>query len=113
MLTFTYGTLPTVKQITKRFPKKGYNIECNKIEFTPLSAALNQGIDAHLEAIFFDHSAGPHGKQVILIKDAKSLQVLIRRLIEAGEKNADDDLDLELELDLASSILQTLGIEWI
>ncbi len=113
MLTLTYGNLPTVKQIAKKFPKKDYHIECSNTDFKLIVAAINQGIDAHLEAIFFDHSAGPHGKQVIRIKDAKSLQVLIRRLWEAGEKASHIDNASDPEWDLASAILQTLGIEWI
>lgn len=113
MPTLSYGKLPTVEQIEKDFPKDGYPMELSPCDFKIVSDAINQGIDAHLEAIFFDQFAASYGKQGVIIRDTKSLQVLMRRLMEAGDKKVDDDLDLELEYDLVNCILSTLEIEWV
>lgn len=68
-------------------------------------AAVNEGIDSHLEACFvpdrgdrFSHS----GRRLECVVSPQSLPVLVRRLLEAGD-----------EAGVASGICQTLGIELI
>ncbi len=72
-------------------------------EFNAIMAAINQGIDSHLEAIFFKQEQGDYGR-VRLIFEAASMAVLVRRLMESGDEAA--------EL-LASGICETLNIELI
>lgn len=68
-----------------------------------IAAAVNQGIDSHLEAVQFAESAGSHGRRRFVFEPA-SVAVLVRRLMESGEENAES---------LASGICETLGIELI
>ncbi|KKM76666.1 hypothetical protein LCGC14_1377900 [marine sediment metagenome] len=69
---------------------------------------INQGIDAHLEAVCADdhglESKDGGNKHHISITDSKSMRCFLRRLMENGSENATD---------LASCIMETLGIEWI
>jgi hypothetical protein len=106
MITLTYGVLPELSVIEQNFPDNGYDIECHatSLDFESISNAIYQQIDSHLEAIFFKQNPGEYGKQKFVINDAKSLHCLIRRLIESDNDNS---------LDLASSILFTLDIEWV
>lgn len=68
-----------------------------------VAAAVNQGIDSHLEAVQFTESQGAHGRRKFTFEPA-SVAVLVRRLMESGEENAES---------LASGICETLGIELI
>lgn len=64
--------------------------------------AINQGIDAHLEAVMFSQFQAGH--KLGLLIEPQTLHVLVRRLMESGDEGA--------EL-LASSICSTIGIELI
>lgn len=72
-------------------------------DFESFKAAVAQGIDSHLEAIFFEQGNGMSGRLKFTVS-ADTLHVLIRRLMESGEENAES---------LASGICSTLEIELI
>lgn len=84
---------------------KSYPIECHSgsDDLGSLIDATSQGIDSHLEAIFFTQGKGSNGR-MLLTFEAKSVPVLVRRLLESEDDNAHC---------LASSICSTLGIELI
>ena len=101
----------TYKQITEAVKK---DPECNgvyKISAvgglkTAITAAVNQGIDAHLEGLTsskFDQSASRLECRI----SAKDLPVLLRRLQEM----ADDGKLEQDEESIVSDILGTLGVE--
>ena len=75
----------------------------NSQDFKSFQAAVNVGIDSHLEAIAFVETRGEYGRRRFEI-EPNTLHVLIRRLMESGEENAES---------LASSICTTLDIELI
>lgn len=102
LTSMTFGVIPSESQID--FPAEGYEIQARGFDWDQIVECVNQGIDAHLEAIFFDQFQGDYGKNGIRINDAKSLLVLVRRLTELESENADS---------LASGIMETVGIEWI
>ena len=69
--------------------------------------AVNQGIDAHLDACNVPSRGDKYrvyGNRMACEISAESLPVLVRRLMESGNENA---------LLLASAICETLGIELI
>ncbi len=108
--TLNYGAIPSLKLIQQAWDKQeltDYEIEARQHDWTLLANVVNQGIDSHLEAIALEEFDGRHGKGGLRILDPNSLHVLIRRLIET-EDSSDDGA-----IDLASSILFTLDIEWI
>lgn len=72
-------------------------------DFAAFQAAVAQGIDAHLEAIFFEQGRGACGRARFVVEPA-SLPVLVRRLMESGDDNAES---------LASGICETLNIELV
>lgn len=83
-----------------------------KMELTPTDAqcvtnAVNQGIDSYLQACYLP-ARGDEYKQVgnrLMCKvSPESLPVLVRRMMESGDENAES---------LASSICETLDIELI
>lgn len=82
-----------------------FPIECHrKTEmFEAINRAVNQGIDSHLEALFFEQGAGEYGR-VRLVFTPESVPVLVRRLME------DDDDEAQR---LAGDICGTLNIELI
>ena len=74
-------------------------------ELNAICAAINQGIDSHLEAVEFtpEYNVAPHGRARITLAP-KSVRVLVRRLMESESEAAQS---------LASSICETLDIELI
>jgi hypothetical protein len=69
--------------------------------------AVNQGIDARLQACYVPARGDNytvHGNRLICKVSKESLPVLVRRLMESGNEHAES---------LASSICETLGIELI
>src|SRR6266567_9223730 len=101
--------------IAKAAPKAGYSMSLVGEDRQNVIAAVNQGIDSHLEACFvpargdrfrFRTPAGIRGRisgsRLECQISSESLPVLIRRLMESGEEAAES---------LASSICQTLEIE--
>ena len=99
METLNYGTLPEVAEIVEACSGEGYQI--GNFPATPeISEAVNQGIDSHLEAVFFAQS----GRDLTI--EADSMPVFLRRLVEMWEEGNEEAGDL------ASCILGTLGFEW-
>jgi hypothetical protein len=104
-------------EIGRAAPKRGYPMSLVGEDCQTVIAAVNQGIDAHLEACFvpargdrfrMQTPEGIRGKisgpRLECNVSPQSLPVLIRRLIESGDEGAES---------LASSICQTLDIELI
>ena len=116
----TFSFLWTAKlgaAIGKAAPKAGYHMSLVAEDRQKVIAAVNQGIDAHLEACFvpdrgdsFRLQTPPgirgriSGPRLECKVSPKSLPVLIRRLVESGDEQAES---------LASSMCQTLEIELI
>lgn len=96
METLTYGEIPADLSIGEP-----YRIRCgNQSDLTVCADAINQGIDAHLEAVrTTSRSPGE-----FTIDDSKSMRVFLRRLIETDNDEAHM---------LASDVMTTLGYEWI
>jgi hypothetical protein len=103
--------------IGKAAPKKGYRMSLVGEDRQKVIAAVNQGIDAHLEACFvpgrgdrfrFQTPKGIRGRisgpRLECVVSPKSLPVLVRRLLESDDERAES---------LASDICQTLAIELI
>ena len=103
--------------ISRAAPKTGYRMSLVGEDRQQVIAAVNQGIDSHLEACFVpvrgdsfrvQTPAGIRGKisgpRLECRVSPQSLPVLIRRLIESGDEASES---------LASSICQTLEIELI
>jgi len=119
--SMTYGILPSAAEIAEACeaqnlkPNEVYHISTrDPDEYAIIANAINRGIDAHLEAVFAV-AKQENGRAYIEI-EARSLYAFLRRLIDLG--NADDapvshDSEIPIALDLASSILETLGFEWI
>ena len=104
-------------EISKVAPQRGYTMSLVGEDRQTVIAAVNQGIDAHLEACFvpargdrfrWRTPAGIRGRisgpRLECNVSPASLPVLIRRLMESGEDGAES---------LAASICQTLEIELI
>jgi hypothetical protein len=103
--------------VVQQAPQSGYPMSLVGEDRHVVIAAVNQGIDAHLEACFvpsrgdrfrLETPAGIRGRisglRLECTVSAKSLPTLIRRLMAAGDETADS---------LASSICQTLDIELV
>ena len=104
MIILDYGTLPGPEEIVGACvgPYKIGNVHT----MSAIVEAVNQGIDSHLEAVFWTGAIGVYGHFNIAIEPG-SMPVLLRRLVEmyyAGNDEAGND---------ASAILGTLGFEWI
>jgi hypothetical protein len=103
--------------IGKAAPKAGYHLSLVAEDRQKVIAAANQGIDAYLEACCvpargdsFRLQTPPgirgriSGPRLECKVSPKSLPVLIRRLMESGDEQAES---------LASSMCQTLEIELV
>jgi len=71
-------------------------------DYFAITEAINQGIDGHLEAIFFRHQFKKSRLEIQV--ESKSLRTLVRRLLTSGNENS---------VDLGTSICQTLDIELV
>jgi|ERR1035438_632032 hypothetical protein len=118
MKTFSFAwTAKLGTEIARAAPKAGYNMSLVAEDRQSVIAAVNQGIDAYLEACFVPgrgdsfrletpqgirgRISGPHLECRV---SPKSLPVLGRRLMESDDESAES---------LASDICQTLEIELI
>jgi len=103
MLSLSYGELPDIETINAHHSgtyELGFSFHGSGNDYDAFQRAVNQGIDAHLEAIFFTtREDSTHA--YFNLEDTKSLHVLLRRLCETGND------------DLASCILSTIDIEWV
>lgn len=106
--SMSYGTLPDAAEIVRSCDDEPYPIRgltASMIE------AINQGIDAHLEAVQFTEWKGARTSSAWNHRgidiEPESLPTFLRRLVELweeGNEEAGDDV---------SCILETLGFEWI
>ncbi len=118
MKTFSFAwTAKLGTEIARAAPKAGYHMSLVAEDRQNVIAAVNQGIDAYLEACFVpdrDDSfrlktppgirGGISGSRLQCKVSPKSLPVLVRRLMESDDERAGS---------LASDICQTLDIELI
>ena len=118
MPTFSFGwSDPLGEAITRAAPPSGYIMSLVGADRHRVIAAVNQGIDSYLEACFVPDRGdryetktppGIHGiisgPRLECTVSPKSLPVLVRRLIESGDDEAES---------LASSICSTLDIELV
>jgi hypothetical protein len=102
MVTLTFGELPLREGFLEHAAGEYPMVIRDPKEWAVLATAINQGIDAHLEAVITRKADPTTGE--IVIADAGSLYTLLRRLGESGDEAAED---------LASTIMYTLGYEWI
>jgi len=105
MKSFSATYTPALESAIKAATVAPYPIEVHSgsTDFNAFKDAIGQGIDSHLEAVFFAEAAGEHGRRCFVI-EPQTLHVLIRRLMESEDDNAQS---------LASGICQTLEIELI
>lgn len=117
MISMTYGTIPEreafIAHVEPQLSGGVYSMRIvNGREWADLARAINQGIDAHLEAVICeaDHTTGR-----LVIKGAASLHTLVRRVVEDEDSWCDDpDASEDVSgVGLVSTILGTLGYEWI
>lgn len=135
MWSMNYGTVPDRARFLEHCAKRelsSFPMELtSSAEWEALKSAVNQGIDSHLEGVYLASDARivdrttKSGRLIcqaghVVINDPGSLHTLIRRLIEIGETeewdnadNLDEEVDFPPALELASSILSALDIEWV
>lgn len=94
MKSLTFGTIPSDLTIDEP-----YEMTLNPRDLALVASIVNQGIDSHLQAVFTKQT----GNRVQIL-DSKSMKCFLRRCVENG---ADDYLSF------ASSIMTTLGYEWV
>lgn len=99
MITLNYSEVPADLKIDEP-----YSMELTASDESDVCGIINQGIDSHLEAVFFDDHGVKNGKRCIDIKDSKSMRCFLRRCMEGKNENLHD---------LASCIMYTLGYEWL
>ena len=118
MNTFSFAwTVKLGTEIARAAPQAGYHMSLVAEDRQKVIAAVNQGIDAYLEACFVPDRGdsfmlqtpqGIRGKisgpRLECKVSSKSLPVLVRRLMESDDERAGS---------LASDICQTLEIELI
>ena len=115
---YSYQETPdaVIRDATLRQCPDGYPMKLvSQDDWTALSEAWNQGIDAHLEAIT-ERSSANHTTGEVLVHP-EELHVLLRRLNELDEEKLWPDWDLSVENYpsecLRQCILTTLNIEEI
>jgi len=89
-----FGTIPDGLEVSEP-----YHMCLNSTDLAAVAAIVNQGIDAHLEAVFTRQD----GRDV-WIQDTASMRCFLRRCFESNDDNTQD---------LARCILSTLGYETI
>lgn len=126
LITLSYGEIPGRADFIARAQEHcPFEMELVPTDYEAVAEAINQGIDAHLEAVALagpvGEIPGPFPKRRVTIQDAGSLHTLARRLSEIalaqwcsddelpeGEPNEDPPA-----ANLASSIMETAGYEWV
>ena len=118
MKTFSFGWSDELRvAITRAAPRRGYPMSLVGEDRHAVIAAVNQGIDAHLETCFVPDRGDRFrmqipqgirgwisGPRLECRVSPQSLPVLLRRLLESGDETAES---------LASGICQTLDVELI
>jgi hypothetical protein len=116
--SMTHGVMPKPEIWTAAIAAEcpdGYRMHIkSQDEWTAIAAAVNVGIDAHLEGFTrstFDASTG------MCLVHPEELHILVRRLTEVNTEELFPDWNYEREndpaTDLASCIMETLGFEWV
>ena len=106
MISLNYGEMPDRTVFDARVPEEPYPMTIRSPElWANIAAIINQGIDSHLEAVDCD---ADHTTGELVIKDRASLWTFLRRCSES-----DWDDDENSALDWASSMMSTLGFEWV
>lgn len=105
MKTLTYGKVPPDLTIDEP-----YKIEANAADEKIIVQIVNQGIDAHLEAVHTTDHGIHAGKHHITIDDSASMRCFLRRCVEHGIPQDDET---EGPSDLAACIMSTLDYEWV
>ncbi len=117
-----------VAAVAKRAPESGYpmNLPLASHDAKVVQAAVNQGIDARLEACFvpargdrfeivqpgLDIVSRVGGARLMCHVSAQSLPVLVRRLLEMDPDGVGEDGSMaDHAMSLASSICDTLNVE--
>lgn len=104
---------PALDQALAQACKEPYTMSLVGPDAKACQTAVNQGIDSHLEACFIPDRGDSFKPQqrgnlpVVALEcrvSPQSLPVLVRRLLESDDENANS---------LASGICETLGIELI
>lgn len=98
MKSLMYGTIPKDLELDKP-----YWMKLNQEDLTLVGAAINQGIDSHLEAVSHTELNRTPMHVELTIDTSKAMRCLLRRLMETEEQDA--------EL-LAEDIMHSLGYEW-
>ena len=137
--SLTYGEIPDREEFLARVGVRqwsgGRAITIAPVghDVTHLCAAINMGIDAHLEAIFWKHHTTPEGKRGVELLDVGSLHTLIRRLWElecartdctnsqcsrhgcpdCGDDGYMDDFGDQGPGAFAAFLLGAVGYEWV
>lgn len=108
MQTRSYGNLPPKACLVTlaRIAGEPYRMTLKSEDAEWATEAINQGIDSHLEACMVPTRGDSYSYTggLDLRLSAESLAVFLRRLTESWEDH---------NMDLASSILWTLGVEWV
>jgi hypothetical protein len=105
MKTFSYIWSDKLKAAIEDAWLKPYSMSLVGEDKAACIAAVNQGIDAYLQACFIPERGDSYrdtGYRLECVVSPESLPVLVRRLMESGD-----------ETGLASGICQTLEIELI
>ena len=106
-LAYNYGETPP-EVVKERFGADGYPMVLNRDDYEIFARMVNQGIDSHLEAMtgytMEDEITRFTTKKKVVITDAQTMLVFLRRLLEESSQDA---------LNLRGSILTTLNIEEI
>lgn len=98
--TYNFGCVPNAV-VLKALDGKPYTMTLCKSDEQVMRNITDQGIDSHLEAIFFKQSREKFGRLELEI-EPESMLVLLRRLYEDGSDAA---------WSLHSDIMQSLDIE--
>ena len=110
MKMLDYGTVPSDLEISEP-----YDMWLTSEDELLVCKIINQGIDSHLEAVYFNDLGVKDHKRHLQITDSKSMRCFLRRLCEHdnyGSESESDDGASESS-DLASCIMSTLGYEWV
>lgn len=104
MKTFSLMWTEKLGQAMNKATREPYPMEFHRgKELDAICCAINQGIDSYLQAVHFTQGRGEHGRMKIIV-EPQSVSVLVRRLLESGNEDAEM---------LASDICGTIGIELI
>lgn len=107
MKTFSAIWSDAVGAAIKKAAPDFYQMDLARPDAETMIKVVNQGIDSHLEACFVPDRGDKydvHGCRMTCKVSRESLPVLVRRLMESDDENAQS---------LASGICETIGIELI